>query len=92
LIRGRQHPNIFAYIYKVPYIPLKGNTFKNEGVAKLQDYPLLPLSWDLKKEELVTAIETLKEQERLFPIITIDSFNILPSKDKKYENITHRKF
>jgi len=39
LIGGRQHPNIFAYIYKVPYIAFDGNTFKNEGVSRLQDYP-----------------------------------------------------
>lgn len=81
LVGGRQHPNIFAYIYQVPYIPLKGNTFKNEGVAKLQHYPLLPLPWDIKQEELVTAIETLKEHESLFSIITLDSFNIFPLKD-----------
>jgi len=42
IIGGRQHPNIFAYIYGIPYLPYKGNTFKNDGVAKLQEYPVAP--------------------------------------------------
>jgi len=85
LVGGRQHPNIFAYIYKVPYIPFRGNTFKNEGVAKLQHYPLSSLQWNIEEKDMVSAIEILKEQKILFSEITIDTFNILTSKEENFE-------
>lgn len=76
LIGGRQHPNIFAYIYEVPYVPFSGNTFKNEGVAKLQNYSLLPLPWDTNKYDLIKAIEKVYKQKNIFTTIQIDNFKI----------------
>ena len=83
LAGGRQHPNIFAYIYRVPYLPFRGNTFKNEGVAKLQHYPLLPLSWSASKEEVTAAIRNIEEKKIDFEEIRIDAFDILRTKDGK---------
>lgn len=76
LIGGRQHPNIFAYIYEVPYIPFVGNTFKNEGVAKLQNYVLAPLSWNVKQNELTNAIEKVYKQKGIFTTVNIKEFKI----------------
>ena len=76
LIGGRQHPNIFAYIYKVPYVPFVGNTFKNEGVAMLQNYPLSPLQWNVKKDDLIHAIEKVYKQKSIFSVIEIEDFRI----------------
>lgn len=76
LIGGRQHPNIFAYIYEVPYVPFSGNTFKNEGVAKLQKYPLVPLQWDIDKYDLINAIEKVYKNKNIFTAVHIDDFKI----------------
>jgi hypothetical protein len=76
LIGGRQHPNIFAYIYKVPYIGLDGNTFKNSGVAQLQRYPVPLLSWDCDFKDIGITIETLKNMNIKFNDIKIEHFNI----------------
>jgi len=76
LIGGRQHPNIFAYIYEVPYVPFSGNTFKNEGVAKLQNYPIMPLTWDVKKDSLINAIEKVYKNKNIFTRVHIDNFKI----------------
>jgi polysaccharide pyruvyl transferase WcaK-like protein len=76
LIGGRQHPNIFAYIYEVPYVPFPGNTFKNEGVAKLQNYPLVPLLWDVNNTDFINAVEKVYKQKNIFNTINIDKFEI----------------
>jgi len=76
LIGGRQHPNIFAFIYKVPYVPFAGNTFKNEGVSKLQHYPLLPLSWESGKDTVENAIASVDGKKELFFAISIPTFAI----------------
>ena len=76
LVGGRQHPNIFAYIYKVAYVPFVGNTFKNEGVAKLQQYPLLPLQWNVDQSTLIDAIKKVNENKDIFREIHIDNFKI----------------
>ncbi|QGM26852.1 hypothetical protein GJD93_03710 [Acinetobacter towneri] len=77
LIGGRQHPNIFAFIYKTPYLPLDGNTFKNLGVAQLQDYSIEPLKWDCDADyfnsKLEQALSFSKEQ---FKDIVIQNFKI----------------
>jgi hypothetical protein len=83
LAGGRQHPNIFAYIYHIPYLPFQGNTFKNEGVAKLQRYPLLPLPWNTEKEKLLSGMKAVQTQKIDFLDITIDTFDILGIKDIK---------
>ena len=46
VIGGRQHPNIFAAMQTVPFIPLKGNTHKMEGVVELLKYPMDVLDWN----------------------------------------------
>lgn len=76
LIGGRQHPNIFAYMYNVPYVPFSGNTFKNEGVAKLQNFPLVPLPWDVTKNDLICAIQKVYRSKSIFTEVTIDNFEI----------------
>ena len=76
LIGGRQHPNIFAYIYETPYVPFEGNTFKNEGVALLQNYPLKPLPWDVSLTDLQSAIDHVYPGKVSFKQIRIGAFNI----------------
>jgi len=46
VIGGRQHPNIFAAMQGTPFIPLKGNTHKMEGVVELLHYPISVLDWN----------------------------------------------
>jgi polysaccharide pyruvyl transferase WcaK-like protein len=74
LIGGRQHPNIFAYIYHTPYIPFEGNTFKNKGVALLQQYPIKPLNWDITTKILLDTIQIAKNVK--FKDIKIEKFDI----------------
>ncbi|WP_151778540.1 polysaccharide pyruvyl transferase family protein, partial [Acinetobacter brisouii] len=77
LVGGRQHPNIFAFIYKTPYLPLEGNTFKNLGVAKLQDYPIEPLSWSTDYNNFRSKIEEVLELDpQAFKNLSIEKFNI----------------
>ena len=76
LVGGRQHPNIFAYIYKVPYLAFDGNTFKNRGVAKLQNYPIKPISWSISFEELSNTIETILNTKIKFHQIKIHDYKI----------------
>lgn len=45
IVGGRQHPNIFAIKYGVPFIGFRGNTHKMEGVAERLNYPLPILDW-----------------------------------------------
>ncbi len=75
LIGGRQHPNIFAYMYRIPFIPFKGNTFKNDGVVALQNYPLKPLTWDIDVSKLESSLEEI-EKGILFNKIEIEDFSI----------------
>jgi len=76
LIGGRQHPNIFAYIYGVPYIPFIGNTYKNEGVARLQNYWVTPFCWDVEKEVFVNVLKQAFHNDHTFTDIDIDTFKI----------------
>ena len=76
LVGGRQHPNIFAYMYKVPYVAFDGNTFKNKGVGELQNYPLSPLHWKLDFEKYKNAIDTVFKQKIKFNEIPITNFKI----------------
>ncbi|MDD3774912.1 MAG: polysaccharide pyruvyl transferase family protein [Sulfurovaceae bacterium] len=46
VIGGRQHPNIFAAMYGVPFIPFQGNTHKMNGVVELLNYPMKVLNWE----------------------------------------------
>ncbi len=78
LVGGRQHPNIFAYMYKIPFIPFKGNTFKNDGVVALQNYPIKPLRWDSNESEFKSSLEEI-EKGILFNKIDIEDFSIFPT-------------
>jgi len=78
LIGGRQHPNIFAYMYKVPFVPFKGNTFKNDGVVALQNYPLEPLEWGVDEDRFVKSLQKI-EEGLSFHKIAIEDFSIFPS-------------
>lgn len=76
LVGGRQHPNIFAYIYKVPYLAFEGNTFKNSGVALLQNYPYSPLSFDASIEEIICELNKIINNKIEFHKIEINNFKI----------------
>jgi len=82
LVGGRQHPNIFAYEYKTPYLALEGNTHKNRGVAKLQNYPIEPLPWDCDERSFKKALETLEKTHIDFSPIKIADFDIFNTKGK----------
>lgn len=76
LIGGRQHPNIFAYEYHVPYVPFGANTSKNIGVAKLQNYPISPLDWDSSYEEFSKKVNEVLTADIVFNNVKIDNFKI----------------
>ena len=77
LIGGRQHPNIFAYEYGVPYIPLNANTRKNIGVAKLQNYPISPIEWNQEGIKMLpNLLKSIKDMPIVFNQITINDFYI----------------
>lgn len=77
LIGGRQHPNIFAFMYKTAYIPFDGNTFKNLGVAQLQEYQIEPLNWQCDFELFNQNLQqALKITHIEFKDIDIQSFKI----------------
>lgn len=76
VVGGRQHPNIFAYEYDVPYVPFGANTIKNLGVGKLQKYPLDPLSWDSSKEQINDAIKNILSSKIDFGSVVINNFKI----------------
>lgn len=55
IIGGRQHPNIFAAMHHVPFIPFRGNTHKMDGVVELLGYPLRALPWEKNKDRMQAA-------------------------------------
>jgi len=71
LIGGRQHPNIFAAMQHVPFIPLKGNTHKMEGIVELLEYPIDVLDWE-DSSRLKEVFEKLEEKRiTLFDTVKI---------------------
>ncbi len=64
VIGGRQHPNIFAAMQGVPFIPLQGNTHKMEGVVELLKYPINVLSWedDAKLANTFKRMEDMRDK------------------------------
>jgi len=77
LAGGRQHPNIFAWMYAVPYLPFAGNTFKNSGVAELQHYPLVPLPWNADAATVRAAWEKAVALDRsIFHAIPVGDFRL----------------
>jgi len=57
LVGGRQHPNIFAAEYGVPFVGLAGNTHKMSGVSELLNYPIPVFSWSYDEAELREVLE-----------------------------------
>lgn len=57
IIGGRQHPNIFAAMHHVPFIPFQGNTHKMEGLVELLNYPVAVLPWNASGPLLRDAFE-----------------------------------
>ena len=55
IIGGRQHPNIFAAMHHVPFIPFCGNTHKMQGVVELLGYPLNVLSYSKDQAAIKAA-------------------------------------
>ena len=55
VVGGRQHPNIFAAKYGVPFVGLDGNTHKMRGVAELLNYPIPVFQWDFDEAGLLEA-------------------------------------
>lgn len=63
LVGGRQHPNIFAAEYGVPFIGLSGNTHKMRGVVEILNYPVPVFGWDFQQEKLVEMIRRILDGE-----------------------------
>jgi len=61
VIGGRQHPNIFAAMQGVPFIPLQGNTHKMEGVVELLHYPIDVLEWNASSKKIQSTFEKMEE-------------------------------
>jgi len=55
VVGGRQHPNIFAAKYEVPFVGLDGNTHKMRGVAELLNYPIAVFQWDFDEAALLAV-------------------------------------
>jgi hypothetical protein len=57
IVGGRQHPNIFAAMHRVPFVPFRGNTHKMEGVVELLGYPLRVLPWSSEDRAIEAAFQ-----------------------------------
>jgi len=83
VIGGRQHPNIFAAMQGVPFIPLQGNTHKMEGVVELLNYPLTVLKWDESSEVIQYTFKILEEyRDKLPSILTVPKPKTICLSDK----------
>lgn len=71
VIGGRQHPNIFAAKYGVPFIGLAGNTHKMSGVAELIHYPVPVFRWDFDAAQMREEIRRILAGERDFSMVRI---------------------
>jgi polysaccharide pyruvyl transferase WcaK-like protein len=79
MVGGRQHPNIFAAKYGVPFIGLEGNTHKMRGVAELLNYPLPIFNWDFDKNLLLEAARRAldsKNEIAAIPIPVVDQIDL----------------
>jgi polysaccharide pyruvyl transferase WcaK-like protein len=77
IIGGRQHPNIFAAIHQVPFVPLQGNTHKMEGVVELLNYPMEVLKWeDINSSNIQTIFENIESsRDKLYLNVTVPKLN-----------------
>jgi polysaccharide pyruvyl transferase WcaK-like protein len=64
VVGGRQHPNIFAAIHHIPFVPLQGNTHKMEGVVELLHYPLEVLAWEHICNSMIQKVFERVEEKR----------------------------
>lgn len=71
VVGGRQHPNIFAAKYGVPFIGLDGNTHKMSGVTELLNYPVPVLTWSFEKETLRAIAEKILQGQIDFSNVTV---------------------
>ena len=72
VIGGRQHPNIFAAMQGVPFIPLQGNTHKMEGVVELLHYPIDVLEWNAPSQNIQNTFEKMEEiRDKLNDIVKV---------------------
>lgn len=71
VIGGRQHPNIFAAKYGVPFIGLAGNTHKMSGVAELLNYPVPVLTWSVDVQTIKKEIKQILSGGRDFSIVSV---------------------
>lgn len=63
VIGGRQHPNIFAAMHRIPFIAFEANTHKMEGVLELLNYPTDVLPWKKNKKKI---IESFVKTDKLY--------------------------
>lgn len=75
VVGGRQHPNIFAAKYGVPFIGLEGNTHKMQGVIELLNYPVSTFSWDFKEEELLKTAKSILNGHIDFSVVRVPLVN-----------------
>lgn len=71
VIGGRQHPNIFAAKYGVPFIGLAGNTHKMAGVAELLNYPIPVFDWAYDEGALRVVLERVLAGRFDLSIVTV---------------------
>jgi len=77
VIGGRQHPNIFAAMQGVPFIPLQGNTHKMEGVVELLKYPVDVLRWE-DNTKFENAFEKMEKiREKLNSIVEVPKIELI---------------
>lgn len=62
LIGGRYHMSILAAATRTPFVQLPSNTFKNEGLAQLLDYPLGVRKFDDREGILEDIEHTLRHR------------------------------
>ena len=77
IVGGRQHPNIFAAKYGVPFIALAGNTHKMSGVVELLNYPLPVFTWDFDANELSSTARRILAGEVDFSQVSLPVINTI---------------
>lgn len=77
VIGGRQHPNIFAAKYGVPFIGLAGNTHKMSGVAELLGYPVPVFTWSFDDAEMKAEIARILSGGRDFSAVRVPSITAI---------------
>lgn len=76
MIGGRQHPLIFSYLCKSPFVPLVGNSHKNHGVIKLQNYPISPVGFNEGVDVLVKLATSTINQDFQVKNLKFNKFKV----------------